>query len=713
MNADQRIQLRETLVTRFDLEELRTLCDNLDVDFENLPARGKAGKARELVRYMERHNDPRDPQHDNRLHELAVAIESFLTPKSQPAAQTQTLPPQPTTPNYKSVHIRIFEATLEQDTYPVELTGERTFPRREFRLDKQALDSITDKETYGRALGEALFDDQSIGNDYRTTLEVFRSHQWQARVHLQLDAPALHDLRWERIYHPIGGSWYPLAATADTLLSRYVPAQAWGQPVPLTIRPLRVLVILASPRDLPDKYHLPRISADELAAWHAIFDDQPNVSPTYLESESTTSDPPTLNHIRRALMDGGYHVVHFVCHGATTQRGPVLYLENADGDVEAVRSERLLEMFRVTTNPIHLCFLAACESGSWSHAQKPSAAFIPLGPQLVAEGRVPAVVAMADRVGIETAREFAHQFYDRVLTHGTVDLAVHEARAIVRDRGDWSVPVLFSSLENNQLFGVSATPGGLIPRPASNTPVPVSPLAQAAPNPFGVKGRITDPDRFFGREELLRQIFEELNKGTNLSLVGESQVGKSSLLSMVCALGPERINLPPEAFAYLNLEWVDAEDDFYEALCDALGIETCRGYQLTRVLRGKRHVLCLDEMEKMAWDGFTVRVRSQLRGLASDGITSPLRLVIASRSPLAHLFPDSPELTSPLDGICHQLDVGPFPADVARALLAHYLQRTGVTFTESEIVTLITQTGGHPAKLQHAAAELYNVKREM
>ena len=226
-------------------------------------------------------------------------------------------------------------------------------------------------------------------------------------------------------------------------------------------------------------------------------------------------------------------------------------------------------------------------------------------------------------------------------------------------------------------------------------------------NPFGDTGRITDPDRFFGREELLRQIFEELSKGVNLSLVGESQVGKSSLLSMVCALGPEQMGMPPETFAYLNLEVVDDEDDFYAALADRLGLpEPLRGYKLTRALRGKQYVLCLDEIEKMAWDGFTVRVRSQLRGLA-DGPAAPLKLVIASRSPLAHLFPDSPELDSPLAGICCPLDVGPFPPDVARAFLTHRLRGTGATFTESEIAALLEETGGHPAKLQRTAADLY------
>jgi hypothetical protein len=227
-----------------------------------------------------------------------------------------------------------------------------------------------------------------------------------------------------------------------------------------------------------------------------------------------------------------------------------------------------------------------------------------------------------------------------------------------------------------------------------------------APNPFGDKGRITDPGRFFDRNGLLRQVFEELAKGVNLSLVGESQTGKSSILSMICILGPEQLPNVFDRIAYLNLEWVDDENDFYDALCDALGLAAGRGFKLTRALQGKSYLLCLDEIEKMTWDGFTMRLRSHLRGLA-DGRDAPLKLVIASRSPLSRLFADSPEMNSPLAGICHQLDVRPFAPNISRTFLMHRLQGTGITFTDSQIEALIAENQGYPARLQQAAAKLY------
>lgn len=46
--------LLSQLATRFDEDELRTLCFHLQIDFENLPATGKEGKAREMVLHLDR-----------------------------------------------------------------------------------------------------------------------------------------------------------------------------------------------------------------------------------------------------------------------------------------------------------------------------------------------------------------------------------------------------------------------------------------------------------------------------------------------------------------------------------------------------------------------------------------------------------------------------------------------------------------------------------
>lgn len=48
------VALRQILVEHFDLEEMRTLCFDLDVDFDNLRGEGKGAKARELAAHLDR-----------------------------------------------------------------------------------------------------------------------------------------------------------------------------------------------------------------------------------------------------------------------------------------------------------------------------------------------------------------------------------------------------------------------------------------------------------------------------------------------------------------------------------------------------------------------------------------------------------------------------------------------------------------------------------
>jgi len=49
-----RTKLRQTIVEYFNAGEMRTLCFDLGVDYDDLPGQGKANKARELISYLQR-----------------------------------------------------------------------------------------------------------------------------------------------------------------------------------------------------------------------------------------------------------------------------------------------------------------------------------------------------------------------------------------------------------------------------------------------------------------------------------------------------------------------------------------------------------------------------------------------------------------------------------------------------------------------------------
>lgn len=355
---------------------------------------------------------------------------------------------------YHTLQIRIFAPTessqpdSKEVTYPAELNlvGWRYFPKLAIRIDKSALDPNLDPKDCGIKLGKMLFADDALGSSYRETIAAVHGRGDELRVRLWIEPPELYELRWERIYHQLGKEWYSLGSTGTTPFSRYIPLKQWKLPSLVAEYPLRMLVVIASPSNL-SQYSLDPIGDEERQALHNMLDQQPNLSVDYLETG--TDNPPSLNQIRKALARG-YHLVHFLCHGAVKKGSNALYLEKEGGkddrQVDRVETERLIDMFKLLATPPLLCFLAACESATRGRHD----AFMPLGPALVENGKVPAVIAMTDKVGIETAQCFTEQFYTGLTSHNIIDLAMNEARAYVQEKWDWSVPVLFSCLPDDQ-----------------------------------------------------------------------------------------------------------------------------------------------------------------------------------------------------------------------------------------------------------------------
>jgi transcriptional regulator with XRE-family HTH domain len=121
-----------------------------------------------------------------------------------------------------------------------------------------------------------------------------------------------------------------------------------------------------------------------------------------------------------------------------------------------------------------------------------------------------------------------------------------------------------------------------------------------------------------GRDELLRQIFEELNKGCSRSLLGDALVGKTWLLKEICSLGSQRTTSGINDFFYLDLRMVNP-GQFFPTLCKFFGVDPPqRGIDLQTALRGKKYVLCLDEIDRLANDACFDRMdRDQLCGICT------------------------------------------------------------------------------------------------
>ncbi len=269
----------------------------------------------------------------------------------------------------------------------------------------------------------------------------------------------------------------------------------------------------------------------------------------------------------------------------------------------------------------------------------------------------------------------------------------------------WSLAMLLACLVFLGLLKAIRQSLILETTPASAPPPP--PEA----NPFGDYKPLTETAHFFGRTLLLFAIFGELKKHQNLVLLGDGQIGKSSLLWKVCKQGVS--DLPQKQFVYLDMLMVKDEPDFFQVLCEKIGISRCHGdvESIRRGLKNRQYVLCLDAIECMVDSTFfSYKIRNQLAGLAQDK-DHPLTLLIASRSPLSDLFPDSPKEASPLANICKNIDIIPFSQEEVSKFIHSRLQPTKIRFTDEEIQTIWETTQGHPKQVQREAETLFDKKK--
>lgn len=225
-------------------------------------------------------------------------------------------------------------------------------------------------------------------------------------------------------------------------------------------------------------------------------------------------------------------------------------------------------------------------------------------------------------------------------------------------------------------------------------------------NPFNyLTGRIDDPQLVFGRKKEVNRIFEILNCGSSVAIIGEAEIGKSSLLRLVEHQTNSKLNHPRQPI-YLNLGNVCDEEDFYFALCDRIGIPVCKGYKLYRELAAYKILLILDNVEKMAWSGFTNQIRSQIRALA-EGNDAPLRLVIATSKPLNSLFSDS-SMVSPFENICLEEPILCWDEINIFNFINYRLQDNPISFSQEEITMIISNSKGYPKRVMQLCNQIYS-----
>ena len=356
-------------------------------------------------------------------------------------------------PIYADVEIRILAKQVQG--YPVELTVNHEQEYAGGLLDPTAILPWTFSNSTIED-GERLFKWLMTAEAFKTAWDIIKGQYPQRRLRLRLaeDAGELYNLPWELLRDANNSPSLDLAAAEATPFSRYI-AGAWQPGHPILQRPIKMLVVIANPDGLEAFGLNPIDIASETQNLEEALT-------TLKDLKITFHDPAlsTLVAIEAELRSGGYHILHLVAHGRFMKNSgqAIIYLSDEQGKTAPVTGQAFAQMLAQQLanqdarrdDKLRLVFLATCESAGVEHAS----ALRGFAPQLVQAG-LPAVVAMQDKVLQSTTRQFSHSFYQNLLLHGTVDLAMNQARGtlLTANLPGSANPVLFMRQRNGSLFG--------------------------------------------------------------------------------------------------------------------------------------------------------------------------------------------------------------------------------------------------------------------
>ncbi|MEO6726452.1 MAG: CHAT domain-containing protein, partial [Blastocatellia bacterium] len=384
--------------------------------------------------------------------------------------------------------------------------------------EESALVAITpgDTQAYGIKLYQLLFSNSD--NPDEPSLREALQNAWgrasasqngQLRVQLWIseECSELHRFRWERMFMPLDNQWRALANFSQTPFSRFTRLPL-RDPEPGTgDRPLKVLMALSNPKDLTDlPGELAEVEVEqEIKNFYEAVKDFPEVFVTFAPGRTGIKDegllaalvPPrfrvlknestTIKLIQRELAN--HHILHFTGHGtfekgkrkpapdsaaapdpkdvkdssppapekppALNKRATWLVLEDDAGNAEKIEDASIVHnLIQRGDNQLpRLIFLSSCDTSRYD--ERNPRAFNSLGPRLVEAG-FPAVVAMQDKVPVETASELTRNFYGNLLEEGVIDSALNRSRWFLYDKvkllDNWTIPVLFMRTPRGQLF---------------------------------------------------------------------------------------------------------------------------------------------------------------------------------------------------------------------------------------------------------------------
>ncbi|WP_353828452.1 CHAT domain-containing protein [Agromyces sp. SYSU T0242] len=345
---------------------------------------------------------------------------------------------------------------------------------------------VTASEAAIQQVGRTLFESAFTGEvrtAYRTSVAVAAERGTGVQVALRLKAPGLAALPWEALFDPVEGSYL---CRKDPLV-RHVPA-AFSPPALAIDPPLRILAMVSSPRGLPPL---------DVERERDLLDDalRTHIEAGRVEIEWLTNVTWAAVHDR--LLDGEWHVLHFIGHGGydtQTDEGVLAFVDER-GRADYVPASSLADLLDEAEPTPRLVLLNSCESGAGGTTDLFSGTAAAL-----ARSGIHAVAAMQFSISDSAAIQFSRGFYS-ALAHGRgIDEAVRSGRIGILGTGrgtlEWVTPVLYLRGEDAHLFDIRSEP-----RPPEKAPAAVAAeeSPDAAPAAHGTPAEAEPPEPERGR----------------------------------------------------------------------------------------------------------------------------------------------------------------------------------------------------------------------
>jgi len=298
-----------------------------------------------------------------------------------------------------------------------------------------------DRREIGEQLFEALFSGEVLRLYERCLDRIESQPDLGLRISLMIDprepqVASLQALPWELMRQPDTPNY--LALRRRQSLVRHL-----AFPHPVDTRPWPQFLRILCVRSNPGNQVFLNLQGEIDALGKALAGIGEVIEP----------ETPTLDGVRKALLEHECHVLHFMGHGELMEDATkgILWFESVlvPDAGERIRGEDLANKLADIPS-LRLVVLNACESARTG----PASLLAGVASALVLGG-LPAVVAMQARVSDGAALAFSRVFYQRLAASDSLDAAVTEGRQAIHSMDpssfEWATPVVFMRVQDGYL----------------------------------------------------------------------------------------------------------------------------------------------------------------------------------------------------------------------------------------------------------------------